>query len=193
MVSGAPGHVRNNLASYKPSIPADLDIYDDLIFVLVGKASGVFLWVRLATRSVIEGIRNGDSWTTLHKRTEELEPGIDRLFKQMWERQNHNRRLYKEETARLLWYTIYVDNMRNTVSTKQRGLVGDILGTNPSLSSSILSSIANANSNSNRMKAIDEERIFIEHEKWLSARSAGFLEIYKSYSHEMLLLTKSQG
>ncbi|KAI1391016.1 uncharacterized protein F4822DRAFT_426869 [Hypoxylon trugodes] len=161
-------YIQKRLAKYKPSSPADLGHYQKLIRVLAEKASGVFLWVRLATNSVVDGIRNRDKWSTLYERTEKLEPDLDKFFSQMWDRQSSNAAFYKEDRERLLWYSLLV-----TVSEVLSTLLGYILGTHEDFRSNLLHYTVGAE------RITEEARIFEEYRKWLSARGAGLLEITK--------------
>ena len=52
---------------------------------LVDKASGVFLWVVLACRSLSEGFANCDRWSDLQERVNELPPELEDLFQHMLE------------------------------------------------------------------------------------------------------------
>lgn len=58
----------------------------EIIYSLVNKAEGVFLWLVLATRSVNEGVRQGDNAHILQKRIDRLPPDLYSLYKDMWER-----------------------------------------------------------------------------------------------------------
>ncbi len=50
---------------------------------LVQKASGVFLWVVLACRSLLEGFANFDRWSDLQRRIDELPVELENLFQHM--------------------------------------------------------------------------------------------------------------
>ncbi|KAI0386886.1 hypothetical protein F5Y04DRAFT_288693 [Hypomontagnella monticulosa] len=54
-----------------------------LVDNITSKASGVFLWVVLVVRSLIEGLENGDKPTELQARLDELPEELDALFKKM--------------------------------------------------------------------------------------------------------------
>ena len=54
-----------------------------LIHELISKASGFFLWVALACRSVIEGFSACDNIQELRQRVNELPPELEDLFKYM--------------------------------------------------------------------------------------------------------------
>ena len=53
---------------------------------IVQKAEGVFLWVRLAVRDQIEGIRNGDNAIQLQERLEDLPDEIEGVYTHMLQR-----------------------------------------------------------------------------------------------------------
>lgn len=61
---------------------------DNLIQLLVDKASGVFLWLVLVTKSINQGIENGDgvSAASLWERIEALPWELSKLYHDMWER-----------------------------------------------------------------------------------------------------------
>ncbi|KAI0201235.1 hypothetical protein F4808DRAFT_469889 [Astrocystis sublimbata] len=169
-------YVKNRLVEYKPSSPVDLNEYNRLISAVNGKASGVFLWAVLATQSIVLGIRGGDSWYTLLHRTEKLDPDLHSLFQQMLERQSDNTRFYKEETARLLWHSLHGNNAPRlwNIST----LPGYVFGTHAELRSDLLRSLNSGE------RSTEETQVYERYRKWLSARSAGLLEINKSPFHE---------
>ncbi|ERF68231.1 hypothetical protein EPUS_08668 [Endocarpon pusillum Z07020] len=66
---------------------------------LVDKASGVFLWVVLACRSLLEGFAAFDSPNELQQRVDELPPELDSLFKHML---NKIEPRYQVQAAKLL-------------------------------------------------------------------------------------------
>ncbi|KAL9095131.1 MAG: hypothetical protein Q9165_002734 [Trypethelium subeluteriae] len=57
--------------------------YGDLVREITDKAQGVFLWVFLVVRSLIEGLQNGDSLEILHKRLDDLPHELEQLFARM--------------------------------------------------------------------------------------------------------------
>ncbi len=54
-----------------------------LVTDLAQKASGVFLWVVLACRSLLEGFANFDRWSDLQQRIDELPLALEHLFQHM--------------------------------------------------------------------------------------------------------------
>lgn len=55
----------------------------NLVEAIAKKASGVFLWVNLVVRSLVEGLRDGDKISELAKRLAELPPELDELYSSM--------------------------------------------------------------------------------------------------------------
>ncbi|KAJ3566269.1 hypothetical protein NPX13_g7202 [Xylaria arbuscula] len=54
-----------------------------LLEAISEKAEGVFLWVHLVVRSLLEGLTNGDGLQELHTRLEELPPDLEDLYAKM--------------------------------------------------------------------------------------------------------------
>lgn len=50
---------------------------------LVTMSQGIFLWVKLAVQSILEGARNGDSAEDLEKRLHELPVGLEKMYQHM--------------------------------------------------------------------------------------------------------------
>lgn len=85
----------------------DNNTWKSLIYELVGKASGVFLWLILALDSLNRGIRHGDSPQLLLERLKLLPQDLENLLSDMWERHGSDMRLYRE-SASLLFSLITV-------------------------------------------------------------------------------------
>ncbi|CAH0057446.1 unnamed protein product [Clonostachys solani] len=77
-----------------------------LVHDLVFKAQGVFLWLHLATRSIVMGIQNGDSHDLLLARLKELPGELKDLYADMWQRLNENSPVYRETAARFFHYAL---------------------------------------------------------------------------------------
>lgn len=60
-----------------------LNEYRDLTDSIVSMADGVFLWARLVTRSVLEGIKHDDSKKALRERVEQAPKDLNKLFAKM--------------------------------------------------------------------------------------------------------------
>ncbi|KAF2084499.1 hypothetical protein K490DRAFT_48938, partial [Saccharata proteae CBS 121410] len=56
-----------------------------LINKIINTAAGVFLWVNLAVKSLLSGLRNCDRIENLQDRLEELPPDLENLIKHMYE------------------------------------------------------------------------------------------------------------
>lgn len=68
--------------------------------MLVGKAEGVFLWLRLASDSLVRGLKNNDSEEMLYQRLEEMPNDLHEFYNDMWTRLNEDTKLYRETAAR---------------------------------------------------------------------------------------------
>lgn len=66
---------------------------------LVDKAEGVFLWLHLAVRSLINGIENGDSAADLGQRLESLPTELSELYSDIWARLNEDTAIYRQSAA----------------------------------------------------------------------------------------------
>lgn len=73
----------------------------EIIEALVGKAEGVFLWLILATKSINDGLRHGDSDDILQERIDHLPNGLDSLYQDMWARVGVDSPLEYRQTAAL--------------------------------------------------------------------------------------------
>ena len=177
---GIISYAEKALTRYQPSGSDDLHHFSSVVTALVVKSAGVFLWIHLATRSVIDGIRNKDGWAVISERTNDLESDLNQLYQQMWQRQNLNHERYKKDTARLLWHSIHADNLI-LLSPPIVGfgtILAYIMGTHEALRADILRlRTPRIKKMAQDLVQAEEARIFTEYEAWLSARSAGLLEI----------------
>ncbi|EGU84489.1 hypothetical protein FOQG_17758 [Fusarium oxysporum f. sp. raphani 54005] len=82
------------------------EAFNELRQKLVYKSQGVFLWLHLATRSIIEGIENGDAEDMLLERLSGLPQDLEKLYIDMWQRLNTNNPVYRETAARYFHYVI---------------------------------------------------------------------------------------
>lgn len=73
---------------------------------LLHKAQGVFLWLFLATRSLVNGIHNRDDEETLLQRLEQLPGELENLYADMWRRLNGDNSVYRETAGRYLRYAV---------------------------------------------------------------------------------------
>jgi hypothetical protein len=57
-----------------------------LVRNIVTKANGVFLWVRIVTKSLLDGLRNWDDFSDLQRRLDELPSDLNALYSHMLDR-----------------------------------------------------------------------------------------------------------
>lgn len=69
-----------------------------LVTEIVGAAQGVFLWVRLVVRSLLEGLRNHDEINVLTERLHELKTDLEQLFQIMLQRVHYR---YREGMSKM--------------------------------------------------------------------------------------------
>ena len=81
------------------------DWYEELIYEIVEKAQGVFLWVVLIVRSLIRGFTYGDRIVDLQKRLRLLPATLEDYFKHMLNQVEEE--VYKEQTARIFLVSLY--------------------------------------------------------------------------------------
>ncbi|KAI1492462.1 hypothetical protein F5X96DRAFT_691487 [Biscogniauxia mediterranea] len=146
-------YIERTLSQYEYDLDTTTSGYRNFVHELLAKSDGVFLWVAMALQSLLRGSQNGDAWDILRQITQELSPGLNGLFKQMWERQ----RLFEL----YLWefgYTII------------------IIATCPPLWHE-LQAIVRDNGPDDPPKRLDHLRIHRKFEEWLFLRSAGLLQI----------------
>ncbi|KAF5578255.1 hypothetical protein FPCIR_11657 [Fusarium pseudocircinatum] len=96
-----------------------LDSTEQIIEGLVDKASGVFLWVVLACRSVLEGLVAYDSISDIKARVAELPREVERLFEHMISRIEPR---WRQEALRLLHLACANQSLTGTPSIPTLGL-----------------------------------------------------------------------
>ncbi len=87
-----------------------------IITDLVEKSSGIFLWVVLACRSVLDGLAAFDSITELQERVDELPPELEDLFRHMLERIEQRYRLEASKLLLLCFHSRRVQGMSKVYS-----------------------------------------------------------------------------
>ena len=90
-------YVRSILRSGGPASGPDFP--DRMLRYMVSKAEGVFLWLHLATRSLLQGWENGDDMTELESRLEALPGGLAELYADIWSRLNDDSAIYRKVAA----------------------------------------------------------------------------------------------
>lgn len=77
----------------------DPEIATNLTHEIVTKSSGVFLWVHLAVRSLLDGFTNRDHISDLQKRLQELPADLESFYKNIL--LNHIRPFYHEQSSQM--------------------------------------------------------------------------------------------
>ena len=75
----------------------------DLVQEIVDKARGVFLWVVLVTRSLLNGVRNGDRISDLQRRLREFPETLEKYFSHMY---FSIEATYREQTAQTFKFVL---------------------------------------------------------------------------------------
>ncbi|KAH7073225.1 hypothetical protein FB567DRAFT_633084 [Paraphoma chrysanthemicola] len=76
---------RESLQSCLPNMEYSSYLFDDLIHDIRRRAQGVFLWVRLAVRSLRDGIANEDPLPIIHERLRAIPTDLEEFFELMLE------------------------------------------------------------------------------------------------------------
>ncbi|KAF5586730.1 uncharacterized protein FSUBG_12021 [Fusarium subglutinans] len=90
------------LSSKRLSIKTHRYLCDEM----VRKSQGVFLWLSLVLRSLIDGIQNGDTEQILMKRLAELPSKIHDLYADIWYRLKERSPVYRRDAVRYVMYTL---------------------------------------------------------------------------------------
>jgi hypothetical protein len=77
---------------------AENDAADKLVRSITAKASGVFLWVILVVRSMLDGLENFDRIADLQQRLDDLPPTLGNLYQHMFDAMSSR---YRRQGARL--------------------------------------------------------------------------------------------
>ncbi|KAK4208494.1 NACHT domain-containing protein [Rhypophila decipiens] len=70
-----------------------------IIYEILMRASGVFLWVFLVLRSLRSGTSNLHSYDQLLHRVRQLPSSLEQLYRQSWERLGEDEQIYRDEAA----------------------------------------------------------------------------------------------
>lgn len=88
--------------AHRPVASLSDGIVQRICWDLARKAQGVFLWLALATDSVVQGIEQDDDEHEIFARIEHLPSEIEGLYWEMWKRGNEGLPHYHKEASRLL-------------------------------------------------------------------------------------------
>ncbi|KAH7166479.1 hypothetical protein EDB81DRAFT_943351 [Dactylonectria macrodidyma] len=99
-------YVHKELKPFNASGEISSSLLEELTRGLLYKAQGVFLWLFLATRSLINGVQNRDDEGTLLQRFKELPEELEDLYADMWKRLKGNNSVYRETAARYFRFVV---------------------------------------------------------------------------------------
>lgn len=74
-----------------------------ILDTIVTKASGVFMWVCLVVKSLLEGLRDGDTFSELQERLEELPSDLQDLYQHMLDRIPEK---YRQQALQIIWVAL---------------------------------------------------------------------------------------
>ncbi|KAF1961010.1 hypothetical protein CC80DRAFT_489231 [Byssothecium circinans] len=86
---------------------------EDLTNEIVLKSQGVFLWVYLAVRSLIEGLRNHDQLSQLRKRLKDFPSDLEEFFGHIFASIEHT---YRQKTAHVFEFALHSDSTRSPLT-----------------------------------------------------------------------------
>lgn len=82
------------------------DLMEQISRALVSKAAGVFIWLVMATESVIRGLQDDNSEEEISARIDQFPDEIEGLYDEMWQRMN-DKGIYRETSAAFFNYMIF--------------------------------------------------------------------------------------
>lgn len=145
-------HLTRRLANIEPSETMQL------VENVINKAAGVFLWVRMVVKSLLEGVRNQDTILDLKGRVERLPPNLEQLYDHMLAQVDP---LYHAQASRLLQITLIAGGR---LSAMQLWFAAE--GVDVAIKANI-----HPVSRSEQLQATSRLK------RWLSSRCAGLLEL----------------
>ena len=131
-----------------------------LVADILGKAHGVFLWVKLVVIDILDGISNLDDWETLNRRLEEIPEDLEKLYQKLWKRIFSQNRSYREDAT--CYFRLILD--------REMSLLEFTVATALSAQGTSLSAIADT-SLEELLEKCHERRVHI------AAKCAGLLEV----------------
>ncbi|ENH73409.1 hypothetical protein FOC1_g10008895 [Fusarium oxysporum f. sp. cubense race 1] len=115
--------VQKRFRELSPNSRVSSETSRNLRWKLADKAQGVFLWLYLATRSVIDGIENTDSENMLFARLNALPGDLENLYIDLWQRMNAKSPVYLETARRYFRYVLQVRGWPITMGIGQDEIV----------------------------------------------------------------------
>ena len=90
-------------------ISVDVPAQEELVSLIVEKADGVFLWVRVALHDVLRGLTKHDTFDELLRRVDRLPADIEKLYEDMLQRLGEEWELCRQEAALYFKICILMD------------------------------------------------------------------------------------
>jgi hypothetical protein len=159
------------LRPYLDTQQISTDLLDDIISKLIGRAEGVFLWLYLVIRILIDGLENGDNKHDLLRRLEILPNELSKLYSDMWNRLNENRQIYRKNAAR--YFNLVLMSNEARVPLKPQSVFLLAIALEPSLQAQCLDEHAELD-----YTVID--RVCTKARHSILIQSAGLLEVSRS-------------
>ncbi|KAK0754234.1 hypothetical protein B0T18DRAFT_338448 [Schizothecium vesticola] len=93
--------------------PNPCEIRDWLVTELVGRADGVFLWLRLTAKIVMEALHASETVTDLQCRVDSLPSGLIELYEDMWARANVDSERPEHQERAALYFHLAINQIDN--------------------------------------------------------------------------------
>ena len=158
---------------FQSLVEYDTRAAEDLIRDLIGKAAGVFLWVRLVIKELLQGLRDGDGYRVLSKRLEELPADLDTYFMRLMDSIEPR---YRKEASRFLQLALYHEDEFVTLHSNYLIDFSFVEEENPSFALDNGYNFAELNFADERAVAFRLESTI----RKLNSRCVGLLECYHS-------------
>ena len=133
----------------------------DLVGEVVERASGVFLWVKIVVKSLLESLRNRDTASDLRERLKVLPTDIEDLYDNMLKQVDS---FYHPQASRLLQIVLKAGESLSAIQ---------LLFADENVDQALKAPV-------NRMSEIETTNAVSRLKRWLSSRCAGLLEIEDS-------------
>ncbi|KAF4872939.1 hypothetical protein CGCSCA1_v007955 [Colletotrichum siamense] len=81
-------------------LEADDDMKKVIIYEIMEKSEGVFIWVHIVLQNIKHGISEfNENWLDIYDRITELPPDLMDLYRDMWSRLGENSKRYAKQAA----------------------------------------------------------------------------------------------
>ncbi|RBR10304.1 uncharacterized protein FIESC28_09512 [Fusarium coffeatum] len=175
-------YVRKSLKPFRVQNMISRNTFFEILYVLIDKAQGVFLWVHLSLRNLKIGIESGDTDTMLIKRLKGLPGDLENLYASPWLHLNIDSPVYRDIAIRYFRYalqktpgTLLCESMENPNVLEHATITQPTLGQimcaeTPELRNAILR-------RGSRLDAVTISRDCTKIKRALETKCAGMLEV----------------